>query len=262
MKTKSAPLSSILLGTCLSILVSCGSDGGSSGSSKVSLEEAKQDDQGVYRVVLKPINSTLAADISGTMEIKIEGDDFIVESNIAGAPAGVKHYQNIMASTSCPETTGDTNGDSIIDVKEAMAKTGEVLIPLDSRLSEQLSGIDYGPISNGAGKYFYKRSSSLTEVLADLRSPDPDKFDSIVKLPFGEDLNLAGKVVVVHGVKSGIALAETVATMRDLPIAQSIPIACGKIIRVNSEEPTPELEPEPTTEEETSTTETSPEVTI
>lgn len=259
MKTKSATLSSILLGTCLMTLVSCGSDGGGSGSSENSREEARQDDQGIYRAVLKPLNKAIAGDTTGTIEIRIEGDDFIVESNVVGAPSGVKHFQNIMVSNSCPDAFADVNGDSVIDVREAMAKTGDVLIPLDSRLSEQLAGMDYGPISNGAGRYVYKRSSTLTEVLADLRSPDPDKFDSIVKLPFGQNLNLSGKVVVVHGVKSGTALAETVATIRDLPMAQTVPIACGKLVRVNSEDPTPEVMPEPdsSTEEESTTTDSS-----
>lgn len=273
MKTKSAPLSSILLGTCLMTLVSCGSDGGSSGS-EASRQEARQDDQGIYRAVLKPLNTTLAGNTSGTMEVRIQGDDFIVQSNVAGAPAGVKHFQNIMVSNTCPDSTADANGDAVIDIKEAMAKTGEVLIPLDSKLGEQIAGMDYGPISNGAGNYVYKRSTSLTEVLADLRAPDPDKFDSMVKLPFGEMLNLSGKVVIVQGVRSSTSFADTVATMRNMPVAQSLPIACGKLVRVNSEDPTPEAEPEDaastdsSVEEDsaedvpTASTDTTPEVTI
>lgn len=242
MKIKSFPLPSFLIVACLMTLASCGSDSGSSGtsSSKEEQRAREQDDQGIYRVVLKPLNASVAGETTGTMEIRIEGDDVSVASTIAGAPSGVKHLQNIMLGTSCPAESSDKNADAVIDIKEAMAHTGDILIPLDSKISDQIAGIDYGPIANGAGSYVYRRSASLTDMLADLRSPDPDKFDSIVKLPFGHRLNLAGKVVLIHGVNSGAALAETVSTIRDLSHSQSLPIACGKIVRVNSEDPTPE----------------------
>lgn len=260
MKIKNFPLSSGLIVACLMTLASCGSDSGSSGSSSSRQEQRQkeQDDQGIYRVVLKPLNTSLAGETTGTMEIRIEGDDVSVSSTIAGAPVGVKHLQNIMLGTSCPVASSDTNGDTVVDIKEAMALTGDILIPLDSKISDQIAGIDYGPIANGAGSYVYRRSASLTDILADLRSPDPDKFDSIVKLPFGQRLNLAGKVVLIHGVNSGTDFAETVSTIRDLSHAQSLPIACGKIVRVNSEDPTPE-DNTPTVETESSEEETSSE---
>ena len=235
MKNRSKLISAFLVGTCLFTLVSCGSDDDSSSSSSPRQEE-QQDDQGIYRAVLRPLNTNVAGNTSGTVEITIEGDDVVVESNIAGAPAGVKHLQNITTSGSCPGTNADLNNDSYVDVLETLPSTGPILIPLDSNLSDQLAGSDYGPIANGSGSYVYRRSTTLTELLADLRAVDPDPVDPVVKLPDGSDLNLAGRVVVVHGVASSADLPGSVQTFGDLPNEQTLPIACGELVRVTSED--------------------------
>lgn len=236
MKNKSRLISIFLIGTCLFTLVSCGSDDDSSSTSRSRQEEQQQDDQGIYRAVLAPLNTSVAGNTTGTVEIRIEGDDFIVESNVVDAPAGVKHLQNITVSTACPGANADVNNDSFIDVVEATPSTGPILIPLDSDLSEQLDGLDFGPIANGSGSYVYRRSTTLSALLADLRAVDPDPVDPIVKLPDGQELNLAGRVVVVHGVAASANLPATVATISDFTSAQTLPIACGKLVRVPSED--------------------------
>lgn len=221
-------ISSLLIGTCLITLASCGGDsGGSSGSSAQQREQ--QDDHGIYRAVLKPINTSVAGETSGTVEIRIEGDDVIVSSNVAGAPAGVKHLQNVTMLASCPAPAAE-------GALVTAANAGQILIPLDSNLSEQIAGMSFGPIANSSGSYVYKRSTSLTEMLADLRSADPDDTDAIVKLSPEDNLNLDGKVVIIHGVSSTAELPETVGTLGDLSPAQSLPIACGELVRITSEE--------------------------
>jgi hypothetical protein len=53
-------------------------------------------------------------------------------------------------------------------------------------------------------------------MLADLHAPDPNTADAVVKLAPGEDLNLAMRHIVIHGVAASTAL----------------PVACGAIMRV------------------------------
>lgn len=231
---KNKIISTFLIGTCIFTLASCGSD--DSSSSGGSRQEQQQDDQGIYRAVLKPLNTNLAPGTSGTVEIKIQGDDVIVESNITGSPAGVKHLQNLTLLTACPTAGNDVNNDSHVDILEAAASAGPILIPLDSNLSTQLDGMSYGPIANGSGSYVYRRSASLTDLLSDLRAPDPDSTDAVVKLPDGQDLNLAGKVVIIHGVASSSDLPDSISTIGDLSAAQSLPIACGELVRITAEE--------------------------
>lgn len=238
-------VSTILLGTCLLALASCGSDGGgSSGSSEK--QEQQQDDQGIYRAVLKPLNTTVAGNTTGTVEIRIVGDDVAVLSNVVGAPAGVKHLQNITTASACP--VADANGDTFIDVAET---GGKFLIPLDSDLSDQLDGMDFGPIANGSGSYVYRRSTTLSQMLADVRAFDPDPLDPVVKIGPDQDLRLAGRVLIVHGVDSSSNLPGTVATTGNLSPHQALPIACGQLVRITSEEAAAtEVEVEPTTVEE------------
>lgn len=246
MKKRSRILSTLLVGTSLLTLVSCGNndDGGESPLSDSFQQEQQLDDQGVYRAVLSPLNSSLAGETEGTAEIRIEGDDVIVKSSITGAPSGVKHLQHITTAAACPDASADANQDGAVDFAEMIPFTGPVLLPLDSNLSAQLDGIDYGPIANSAGSYYYRRSTSLSRLLADLQAPDPDPVDKIVKLPSGERLQLSGKVLVVHGVASNAAVPATAVGFGDLPASQYLPIACGQLVRVTSEGSSVEVEPE------------------
>lgn len=234
---KSQTISTLLIGSCLFGLVACGGSGGGSSSGAAPSVEAQQEgDEGIYRAVLAPLNSSVAGETNGTVEIRISGDDVVVESTVAGAPAGVKHLQRLMTGAACPDMSADKNGDGIIDVQEGAPSYGQVLIPLDSNLSEQIVGMDYGPIANGEGVYVYRRSSTLSMLLSDLHAADPDIDDNISKLPPGDDIRLAGRVVIVHGVSRSAALASTVASVGDLTPAQALPIACGKLVRIVSEE--------------------------
>lgn len=231
-------LCNALIFSSLVIATGCGSDGGSGSSQSTSNQnpvEERQDDQGIYRVVFSPMNPDFAGEASGTMEIKIQGDDVVVEGALSNAQSGVKHLQNVMVGTSCPENSSDVNQDSVIDINEAFAVTGKVFLPLDSDLSEQISGMDFGPIANTYGNYVYKRSTTLSQLLSDLRMPDPDVLDHILKLAPENDLNLGGKVILIMGLSTATSLPETVKGVGLLSAHQSLPIACGKIVRVKEE---------------------------
>lgn len=235
--TKVTSAAFFILATSMFTLVSC--DSGNSGSSSKSgeLTELQEDnDQGIYRAVLSPVNSKFVPNISGTIEVKIEGDEVVVESTVAGAPAGVKHLQNVMEGSACPTAGNDTNTDGVIDIAEGVTSFGKILVPLDSNLSDQMMGIDFGPIANAAGAYVYRRSSSFAALMADLNSDDPDTEDNIVKLSSSQTLSLSRRVVVVHGVGRQAELPESVSTMGEASRDQLIPIACGKLIKVESED--------------------------
>jgi len=251
MKRKSQILSSILLASSLLTLVSCGSsssgggstiaaptsNGGSTDSPVVSPtpEQQVESDQGIYRVVLSPLNTSVAGNTTGTIEIKIDGDDVTVQSNVSNAPEGAKHLQHVMLTHTCPTAAQDANQDSIIDFNEMVSASGSVLLPLDSDLSAQLDGADFGPISNASGAYVYKRSASYTDLMTDLQSPDPDPIDPYAKLPMGNRLSLESRVIVVHGVSSSANLPETVGTVDGISAEDSLPIACGQLVRVENE---------------------------
>lgn len=235
-------LLSLFVASFLLTIISCSksSSGGTNmmGRDQAQMEGESVSDQGHYRAVLKPLNTAVAGNVLGTVEIKIIGDDVIFRNNITGAPSGVKHFQNIMTASVCPGNVSDKNTDSFIDFKELIAVSGKILLPLDSDLTTQLSGMDFGPIANSAGSYVYTRSASLTQLMSDLQDRDPDLADPIVKLNPGENLlGLSRRVVVIHGVKASALLPATVASIDNIPAELLIPIACGDLVRVASEEP-------------------------
>jgi hypothetical protein len=230
-------MKSFLMMISLLAIASC--DGGSSGStSKGSdVQDLQVDnDQGVYRAVLSPLNTAIAGKTTGTVEITLDGDEVVVESTVAGAPSGVKHLQNVMELGTCPTEANDLNTDGVIDIAEGAASFGKILIPLDSNLGDQILGNDFGPIANGAGAYVYRRSTSFALLMADLNTDDPDKDDYITKLSSYQNLTLSKKVIVIHGVNRNADLPATVATIGETPADQLIPIACGQLIKVQSED--------------------------
>ena len=232
---RSVVVTILVLGASL-ILSSCGKEEAKSGNElQQELLLGRQNDQGVYRADLTTLNPMLSEKTSGSVEIRIDQDVMSVESKIFGAPIGVKHLQNITVSTKCPEADSDSNGDGFIDFDESLSLTGIVLIPLDSDIGEQLNGMDFGPIANESGNYIYRKSTKLTKLLDDLHATDPDPLDVIAKLNPDQHLNLSGRVVLIHGVDSSYDLPETVGAMGAFSKEQSLPIACGKLIRVSDD---------------------------
>ncbi len=237
MKKKSMlqKVSPIVLSTCMfTLLAACGSDDDDNGTSVVQQEEQQQ--EGRYRVVLTPLNPLVASNATGTGEFTIEADEFKAIMNISGATS-TTHVQRIHLLGSCPDQGSDTNEDGFIDVVEAISSVGSALVPIDNDLRSQLAG---GTFPIGA-TYNYKESTSLLAMLADLRLPDPDNSDELVKLGADEDLNLEGRVVLIHGVPSSTSLPATVRGLGEtLTAQQALPILCGVITRAEDETGTTE----------------------
>jgi hypothetical protein len=236
--------SSCLLFSTVWLIAACGNESGPSAGSKTpvpSVMPLRQPDSGLYRAILRPLNENVAGRTRGTILVRVseEEDEFRVEAAVAGAPAGVKHFQHITTGSSCPDASHDTNGDGVVDVVEGMVAFGNLMIPLDSNLNTQLDGSNFGPIANAAGAYVYARTGILSRLLDDLRDSEQLLPEGLVKIPADEPLNLAGRVLIVHGV--GASLPGSVATTRSMGPRESLPIACGILTRIqNVDDPTGE----------------------
>ncbi len=201
------------------ILSGCGKDndeGQKSTTRAPAIEE--QVSQGSYRALLRPLNSRLSGFIpTGVAEISISGDVMEVKT-LLDDDARVAHRQAIQLGTRCPTLSDDGNGDGVIDIAEALRASGAVFIPLDSDLNSAELGAGVYPIGSG---FTYTEKASLQELEADARERT------------GQNLNLAGRVVLIHGVASETALPETVATVENQPRSVTIPVACGILKRLN-----------------------------
>jgi hypothetical protein len=199
-------------------------------------EFTSEDDQGIYRSLIRPLNSLFGDMVTGSLEVTISADDFVVQGQVFSAPANTIHFQFLTSGPRCPDQNDDRNQDGIIDLDELLSVSGKVLIPLDSDLSEQLSGIEFGPIANSAGKYVYRESTSHSLILSDLLAEDPDRTDIYQKLRFDESLNLAKRVVIILGVKDNTVLPTSYKNPSDLSLQESVPIACGELSKVKNQE--------------------------
>ncbi len=212
----------------LNLLISCGQKE-SARKKFVNLELMSKKDEGLYQAKLLPLNSNLSSLSDGHVKIIWDAQKFISDSKVTGSDPGVKHLQFILTSSICPTDKDDLNQDAIIDIKELLTASGNILIPLDSDVSEQLNGIDFGPISNEEGNYIYRRSSSRFDLWNDLTLPDPDLYDNIEKISDNQKLELGKRVVVVLGIASEKTIPTTVSNLWDLPLESTIPIGCGKL---------------------------------
>lgn len=123
----------------------------------------------------------------------------------------------------------DTNHDGFLDAVEALAVSGNILIPLDSDISSQLSKFTVGPVSGVNGKYLYSQSVSARVVMQDLRLRDPYPLDFIEKLKGSEEIDFHRRVVLIYGVPETFRLPSTIETIIGLSRHSSLPIACAVI---------------------------------
>jgi hypothetical protein len=213
----------------LLFLTACGKQGNKKFTPGLDQLAFRDDREGTYRAYLRPLNGHQT---KGTVTVRLEQDEFVVREAIADAPENIMHFQFIV-SGKCPSTESDTNADGFVDMNEAMAKLGKILIPLDSHLDSQIDGSDYGPLANPAGAIVYNRRGSLSKMLADLYAVDPSADDHLGKLNSGEKFVLHGKSVVILGTK--MSLPDTVGSFAGLSRVASLPIACGEFIRKDSD---------------------------
>lgn len=203
----------------LSLLAACGKDGGGSDSGKSSGGSAaiqEQEAQGSYRAIIRPFNNHLAGFLpTGFADITINGDNVTVKTMLDD-DARVIHIQNIHTSTRCPNAGDDTNGDGYVDIHEAYAVVGKVLVPLDSDLNTQALGAGLYPLGGG---FTYVESASLKNLESDVKSRT------------GENLNLGGRVVLMHGVNATTKVPSTFGTLEGMTQQASAPIACGILKR-------------------------------
>ncbi len=210
-------------------LVACGGNGdGGSTSPDGGQHQEMQETEGEYRAILRPMNNTLSGWIpNGKVDIRISGDNVEVKSWMDDS-ANVIHIQSIHAGFRCPRAEDDKNRDGVVDYAEAMAVAKPVLIPLDGNLNSQFDGMILYP----KGNFNYFQKASLQSLMGDLTAADDDASDHFVKLAPGKTLDLAGRVIIVHGVANNRSLPGSVGQISGRTPQASVPIVCGVIERL------------------------------
>lgn len=181
---------------------------------------------GVFTAVLSPLNSSGVTG-SATFTIDEDADELRIDVNAAGLEPDIVHMQHVHSGSSCPTVALDENFDQFIDVLEGSLAYGGILVPLDDNPTTQnMSGF---PAADTDGRLDYSGTAILSAMLADLREPDPDRGDLVVKLPETAGLDLGTRTVVLHGVDPTLPLPGSVATSAGGPSQATLPVACGEI---------------------------------
>lgn len=172
--------------------------------------------------------SEVAVEADGLFSV--EDDVFFAEVAAINVTPDAVHPQHIHAEGTCPPPEADTNEDGYIDVVEGVPYYGQILVPLDSDLSSTDPGVFPEPED---AAYDYVEDVAWDALLDNLQAEDPNPDDAVVKLEEGEELNLAERTVVIHGVALDTPLPETVQSIGGLPPQVTLPVACSEIVRTD-----------------------------
>lgn len=177
-----------------------------------------------YIAKLIPLNADkIGTSASGSADLQVVDGKLIVAIDIAGLTPGLMHLQHFHGfpdgkDATCPTAKEDMNGDGFVDLIETEAVAGTTMLPFhDHPVTLEIPNDTY-PVANKNGAASYRHTDSVDELEKALK----EKFKAPV-------LDLAKRVIFVHGVPSDTKLPETVKSLRGVPAQVTIPVACGKI---------------------------------
>ena len=175
-----------------------------------------------YQVELKPMNGS---NMSGTATVVLNNSKMTVRLEVVGASAGLVHTQEIRigGDNVCPKQSSDDNNDRFVSTIEGENSYGTTVIALTERgdvSAINLLAFDRQPAANEKGTISYSRTFAVPKNMS------------------ASDLSSA--VIVEHGIASltgnpaaydGYQRSPLISTV---PLEQTIPAACGALMKVNT----------------------------
>jgi len=161
-----------------------------------------------FTAQLAPLNPGLSyRPVHGVAKFKIKDGVLSVKVNASGVQPGMFHPQHVHMRESCPPGDAD-GGDGVLNVADGLPFYGGVLFWLDGNLEDPGNNGGLPNPQNAGGAETYSATASVAALEAAL----------------GQPLDLANRVVVLHGVDPSTDLSAD-------PNANtvSLPIACGSI---------------------------------
>lgn len=218
--------------TVLPLLGSCGKSSSGGGIQAEIFTEDSLDGStidGQYLAKFITLNPHVNGTIPGSLTLFRDGDRLMTYVRLFAGKPKAWHQQGIYQGTRCPNIGDDSNGDGYVDINEAMAVVGKMLIPLDANMNSQAAGKNFYPVADLSGYYHYERIASFDRMFDDLKQEDRDLTDHIAKLGPDEKFGFAGRVVMVQGVSEDVIFPATVAGQGKRKPFQTLPITCGVI---------------------------------
>lgn len=184
----------------MTVLVSCGKqDFPNYDEEEVVLEH--QEAEASFKADFRSLNG-LQNRIKANGLLWVKGRQIYIKIVMNKSFPFLRYQQFIHAGSRCPGRSDDLNGDRIIDAYEVRRASGDILIPLDKNIQIQTKGMEWFPVSDKEGEYYYSRATALPFLMDDLYQKDQFPADGITKLAVGENLDLDRRTVIIYGTPS------------------------------------------------------------
>lgn len=214
----------MVLALLLFIAFGCSNSKKSSNES-TETESAKEE---IYEAQLSPLNASVTGlETTGVARFVVKDGKMHVTIDVKNAPPGIEHWQHFHGfpetgkSAECVSLSQDANGDGILDVVETEPVSGTTMVPFNKLPVEMVIPTDTYPVADAEGSYHYEADipyEGLTAAFAEAFG--------------GSEINLDHRVLYIHGVSPETKLPATAASIGDIPAHVTLPIACGKIMKV------------------------------
>jgi hypothetical protein len=175
-------------------------------------------EQAVFAAQLDTVNGLAQGilPVTGTVQFTIVDGQITVQVGAVQMAVGVTHPQHLHRDSACPTMADDDNGDGFVDVVEALDVSGGVIVPLDPDLP-YIGEQDNFPAPGADGTLAFQASSTVAAV----------------ETAINKDVALDTRTVMLHGVLPDFLFPSTVQGIDGVPPYRNIPLACGRLVRVN-----------------------------
>jgi hypothetical protein len=177
-----------------------------------------------YVAKLTPLNADkVGTSASGTADIEIADGKMNVTIDLKGLSPNLMHLQHFHGfvdgkDATCPTAASDANGDGYVDLMETEKTSGTTMLPFHAHPASLEIATDTYPVADKDGNAHYTHSDDVATIEKSLKE----------KLK-ATGLELAKRVIFIHGVPSDTKLPDTVKSLPGAPAQLTIPVACGKI---------------------------------
>lgn len=176
----------------------------------------------VYAADLQPLNASVTGDkTTGHARFVVDGDTLAITINVRHAAPNIEHWQHFHGfkngdAAQCPSASADKNDDGLVDLIETHPYTGVTMVPFDDDPAAMDVAHGTYPTASSDGNYTYHQEVSIKKL----------------KSNFDKPLDLANRVVYIHGVPDDSDLPDSVQSLGPIPAHVTLPIACGNIHKV------------------------------
>lgn len=192
-------------------------------------EERKVETEDIrYEAQLSALNSDITGlETSGKAEFHLSEDTLYVTIEVEDAPPNMQHWQNFHGTpaaddTRCATMDEDENDDDIVDMFEVGPASGRMMVPFNANPAVMNIGDYTYPAADEDGYYKYEKAIPMEELANNFAN----SFE-------GYDIHLEKDVVYIHGVPEDTDLPSSAESISGVPNYLTLPIACGKIKKMD-----------------------------